>query len=712
MEVRRDILWRVYCCFIGMALLCVFILGKAFYLQGVQGNYWRQMSDSMHQKIVELDADRGTIYSEDGQMLSTSLPQFDIYLDMQADGLREKNGRIFRENVDSFARAMAGFFGDKSFAQYKTELQAAYRKKSRYYPLRKKMSFEEYKAFRQFPLVRLGRNKSGVIVEENSKRLTPFGLLANRTIGLSREHVASDGKVKKMNVGLEMSYDSLLTGQKGQRLVRFIAGGAVPVEGFQVEPENGKDVYTTLDVNMQDVVQTSLLKVMLQSEALYGTCILMETGTGKIKAIANLGRRPDGTYWEDDNYALRVTEPGSTIKLVTLLSVLEKGTSKLDDMVEVGSAGRMVVGPRNINDAERSPKPVLTVKECFAHSSNVGMGKLAFKAFGQKPEEFREYLHRYHMDVPAPIDLSHLPKPMVAPLQKSHGGVMNMITMSFGYAVQVSPLHTLTLYNAIANDGKMMKPYLVNGIRDNGVLVKQFEPEVMEKNIASADVVKAARESMEAVITEGTGKYAFKGMPFKIAGKTGTAHVADGNVKYSDGVYQASFVGYFPADQPQYTCIVVIRSKPHAAVHYGGSLAGPVFREVATKVYAMYVNRKSATPFVPKRDSSSYFFAGDAGDIKKVLQTLKMPFRDSVNEQTWANVYGNMGGSSQPVLSVNKVRKQLMPNVRGMGLRDALYMLESLGLKVTIKGKGKVTAQSVPPGTALSRNLAVVLDLG
>lgn len=695
-----------------MALLCVFILGKAFYLQGVQGNYWRQMSDSMHQKIVELDADRGTIYSEDGQMLSTSLPQFDIYMDMQADGLREKNGRIFKENIDSFSRAMAGYFGDKSAAQYKTELQVAFRQKKRYYSLRKKMSFEEYKAFRQFPLVKLGRNKSGVIVEENSKRLAPFGLLANRTVGLSREHVASDGKVKKMNVGLEMSYDSLLTGQKGQRLVRFIAGGAVPVEGFQVEPENGRDVYTTIDVNMQDVVQTSLLKVMLQSEAQYGTCILMETKTGKIKAIANLGRRPDGTYWEDDNYALRVTEPGSTIKLVTLLAVLEKGTSKLDDMVEVGSAGRMVVGPRNINDAERSPKPVLTVKECFAHSSNVGMGKLAFKAFAQKPEEFREYLHRYHMDMPSPIDLSHLPKPMVAPLQKSHGGVMNMITMSFGYAVQVSPLHTVTLYNAIANDGKMMKPYLVNSIRENGVLVKQFEPQTIEKNIASASSVKAARESMEAVITEGTGKYAFKDMPFKIAGKTGTAHVADGSVKYSDGVYQASFVGYFPADQPQYTCIVVIRSKPHAAVHYGGSLAGPVFREVATKVYAMYVNRKSATPFVPKRDSSSYFFAGDAGDIKKVLQTLRVPFRDSVSEQTWANVYGNAGGASQPVLSVNRVRKELMPNVRGMGLRDALYMLESLGLKVTIKGKGKVISQSVSPGTAINRNLTVVLDLG
>jgi len=692
-----------------MALLCVFVMGKAFYVQRVEGSYWRSMSDSMHQHIVELDADRGTIYSEDGQMLSTSLPQFDIYMDMKADGLREKNGKIFRQYIDSFTLAMSSYFRDKTQGQYKSELQAAFKKENRYYPLCKKLSFEDYKVFRQFPLVRLGRNKSGVIVEESSKRMTPFGLLANRTIGLSREHVASDGKVKKMNVGLEMSYDSLLTGQKGQRLVRYIAGGAVPVEGFQVEPENGKDIFTTLDVNMQDAAETALLKMMLQSEAQYGTCILMETQTGKIKALANLGRRPDGTYWEDDNYALRVTEPGSTIKLVTLLSVLEKGTSKLDDLVEVGSAGRMVVGPRNVNDAERSPKPVLTVKECFAHSSNVGMSKLAFKAFAQNPSEFKDYLHRYHMDVRSPIDLTHLPKPQVAPLAKDHGGVMNMITMSFGYAVNVSPLHTLTLYNAIANDGKMMKPYLVNSIQNNGLVVKQFEPVVMEKKIAGEEAIKGARESMELVITEGTGKYAFKDMPFKIAGKTGTAHVADGNIKYSDGVYQASFVGYFPADKPQYTCIVVIRTKPHAAVHYGGSLAGPVFREVATKAYAMYVNRKSPTMYAAKKDSSAYFYAGDAGDIKMVFKNLGMPFTDSVKDNAWGNVHG---GSTQPVLGVNNVRRQLMPNVKGMGLKDALFLLENMGLKVSVRGNGKVTNQSVSPGATLARNMTIMLDLG
>lgn len=708
MEVRRDILWRVYVSFLGMVVLSLLILGKAFYIQRFQGSYWRSMSDSLHQRIVELDADRGTIYSEDGQMLSTSLPQFDIYMDFQADGLRNKNGKIFRDNVDSFSFALAKYFQDKTAAQYKKDLQDGYKKKNRYYLLKKKLSFEEYKAFREFPLVKLGRNRSGVIVEESSKRLSPFGLLANRTIGLSREHIASNGQSRKMNVGLEKTYDSLLTGEKGQRLVRYVAGGAIPVEGYQVEPENGKDVFTTLDVNIQDIAETALLKMMDSSGSEYGTCIVMETKTGKIKAIANLGRQANGKYWEDDNYALRVTEPGSTIKLVTLLSILEKKTSTLNDLVEVGSAGRMVVGPRNINDAERAPKPVLTVKECFAHSSNVGMGKLAYKAFAQNPKEFKEYMHRFHMDVRSPIDLSNVPKPQLASFEKNAGGVMNMITMSFGYAVQVSPLHTLTLYNAVANDGVMMKPYLVNSISQNGVVIKSFEPTILEKDLCRPDVIKAAQESMEAVITEGTGRPAFKDMPFMVAGKTGTAHVADGNIKYNDMVYQASFVGYFPANDPQYSCIVVIRTKPHAAIHYGGQLAGPVFREVATKLYAMYVDKKVPVLYAVRKDSSAYFYAGNTSDIKTVYSALKIPFADSAVQGEWGNVYPI---NYQPVVKAGKINNKVMPNVRGMGLRDALYLLEKMGMKVTVKGKGKVVNQSVSPGSALAKGAVVVLEL-
>jgi len=709
MEVKRDILWRVYLSFIGIAVLSLLVLGRAFYIQQVQGSYWRSMSDSLHQRIEEVDAGRGTIYSEDGQMLSTSLPTFDIYMDLMADGLREKGGKRFKENIDSFSRALANYFKDKTAATYKSELQSAFKQKDRYYPLKKKLNFEDYKTFREFPLARLGRNRSGVIVEENSKRLMPFQTMATRTIGLSREYVASNGKAKKQNVGLEKSYDSLLTGQKGQRLVRFIAGGVpVPVDGYQVEPENGKDVITTLDVNIQDIATTALMKKMIECEGQYGTAIVMETKTGKIKAIANLGRQKDGSYWEDDNYALRVTEPGSTIKLATLLSVLESGSSKPNDLVEVGSAGQMMVGPRNVNDAERAPKPVLTVEECFAHSSNVGMSKLAYKAFGNDPKKFKEYLHDYMLDVRSPIDLTDIPKPQLASFDKNAGGLMNMITMSFGYAIQVSPLHTLSLYNAIANDGKMMKPYLVNRIMRDGLVYREFQPTVLKENFIKSSTVKTARQSMEMVITEGTGKPAFKDMPFPVAGKTGTAHVADGNIKYDDMVYQASFVGYFPTDDPVYTCIVVVRTKPHAALHYGGQIAAPVFREIAIKLYAMYIENKTLPKYEVVKDSLNYFYAGNTSDIKNVYKTLSVGYRDSVRSE-WGNVIAT---NYQPVIKDVNVNKAVMPNVKGMGLKDAVYLLENMGLKVKVNGKGKVMVQSVQAGTTLTKGMTVYVELG
>ena len=686
------------------------ILARAFYIQRFQGNYWRSMSDSLHQRIEPLEADRGTIYSEDGQMLSTSIPTFDIYMDMEADGLREKNGKRFKENIDSFSIAMANYFGDKSSTDYKRDLQTAYRKKDRYFPLEKKLSFEDYKTFRDFPLARLGRNKSGVIVEVNSKRLTPFQLLANRTVGLSRDYMASNGKVKKMNVGLEKSYDSFLTGQRGQRLVRFIAGGvAVPVEGYKIEPENGKDVVTTLDVNIQDITESALMKMMLQSESQYGTAIVMETKTGKLKAIANLGRQRDGSYWEDDNYALRVTEPGSTIKLLTLLSVLEKGSSRLSDLVEVGSAGQMQVGPRIVNDAERAPKPVLTVEECFAHSSNVGMSKLAYKAFANNPREFKDYIHRFHLDMPSGIDLKDVPKPRMASLDNKHGGLMNMITMSFGYAIQVSPLHTLALYNAIANDGKMVRPYLVNSIQMDGKAIEQFQPTVLAEKICKTEVVSAAKECMRSVVQIGTGKPAFENMPFAVAGKTGTAHVADGNIKYNDGVYQATFVGYFPAERPQYTCIVVIRTKPHAFLHYGGQVAAPVFREIATKLYAMYVEKKNATNYAIAKDSSAYFYAGYTKDVKDVFSRLSVKYRDSAMQSNWTRVYAQ---DAIPVVKGTAVATKAMPNVKGMGLRDALYLLENMGVKVVVRGKGKIINQSIPAGTPLTKGFTVLVELG
>lgn len=710
MEVKRDILWRVYVSFLGIVLLSLLVLSRAFYIQRVQGSHWRNVGDSLHQRFIPLTAERGTIYSEDGQMLSTSIPTFDIYMDFNADGLREKKGKRFKDNIDSFSISLAAYFKDKSAAQYKKELQLAYKNDERYYSLKKKLSFQDYKIFRDFPLARLGRNRSGIIVDVNTKRLSPFGLLANRTIGLSREYKDSDKKTRKQNVGLEMSYDSILSGSDGQRLVRLIAGGTqIPVEGTQTEPVNGRDVFTTIDVNMQDITETALMRMMLQCEGPYGTAIVMETSTGKIKAIANLGRRSNGTYWEDDNYALRATEPGSTIKLATLLSVLEKGTSKIDDIVEVGSTGRLQVGSKMVTDAERSPRSSLTVRECFAHSSNVGMSKLAYKAFGKNPAELKDYLHRFHLDTRSQIDLANVPRPTMAPLNQKGSAEGNMLWMSFGYGLQVSPLHTLTMYNAIANNGRMMKPYLVNSIQNDGIITRQFQPEVLEENLCKPSVVTDARSAMEATVTNGTATRVFKGMPFAVAGKTGTAHVSDGPIKYGHGVYQATFVGYFPADKPQYTCIVVVRTKPHAASHYGGTVAAPVFREIATKLYAMYVEKKDPSLYVAKKDSSGFYYAGNTKDIKNIFREMNIAYADSVAQNSWTSVYAD---NYHPVMKPVTVRSAVMPNVRGMGLKDALFLLENMGVKVNVKGNGKITMQSLLPGTPLGKGATVLLELG
>ncbi len=691
MEVKRDILWRVYLCYIAVVLVCAGIFAKAFYIQQVQGKYWLSMSDSLHEKIEEIDPDRGTIYSADGQMLSTSIPQFDIYIDFGADGLKENNGRLFYDNIDSLSYCLSNLFKDKSKGEYKTILSDGYKSGNRYFPFQKKVSFENYQQLKNFPLVRLGKNKSGFIADTKSIRLNPYQLEAFRTIGLDRD---------SFKVGLEMTYDSTLKGITGKRLVRYIAGGAaVPVnDDYQVEPENGNDIVTTIDTHIQDITENALMKMMQQSESVTGTCIVMETHTGQIKAIANLGRQPNGSYWEDYNYAMRTTEPGSTIKLVTLLSVLSEGKTTVNDLVAVGSTGHAYVGVRDVNEAEVMPKPLLTVKECFAHSSNVGMSTIAYKTFASQPDQYLKYLHQFRMDTATGIDLLGETKPHLLKVNKTNEGLIDMVTMSFGYGIQVSPLQTLTLYNAIANNGKMMKPYLVNDIKNDGIVVKHFLPSTVVENVCKPSVVKDAQDCMYAVTTEGTAKLIFKDSQFPVAGKTGTAHVDDGKFGYKDGVYQASFVGYFPADNPQYTCIVVIKTKPNAPLHFGGQLAAPVFKEIADRLYTMYVRQDNTTQYATatKNDSIPYSYKGMRTDIKNVLNTLGLHYTDSGNASNqYAKIYKTI---DEPVIADDAMSYKQMPALSGMGLKDALYVCENIGLKVNIKGRGKVSAQSIAAG--------------
>ncbi len=606
MEIKRDILWRVNLCFLCIVIFSLVILGRVIYIQQFQGAYWKQQAKQQQQKVIETEADRGTIYSEEGDMLSTSIPYFDIYIDFDADGLREKNGKRFKENIDSLSLSLAAFFKDKSAAQYKKELQAQYNNKNRnrYYLFKKNLSFNQYKQLRDFPLVRLGKNKSGFMAEVKNKRLNPYGLLANRTIGLSREFIDSDGKIRSTNVGLEHTYDSLLRGESGKKLVRYIAGGVyVPVEGYEIEPEQGKDIVTTLDVNMQDIAETALLKMMNSNECDHGTCIVMEVKTGKIKAIANLGKNEKGEYWENLNYAILASEPGSTFKLATMLALLEDGVATLDSKVDL-EKGVWQVSRRTVYDSERHNKTEVTLKQAFEHSSNVGMAKMIWNNYSKNPMKYINHLRKLRMNELSGIDLIGETSPIIKTPKSKTWSATTLPWMSFGYEVLVSPLQTLMLYNAVANDGKMMKPYLVSEIKQGGMTVKKIQPQVLEEKICSDNTLRQLKEALNGVCGEegGTGYKLFKNSLYPVAGKTGTALVANGNRGYADRIYQSSFAGYFPANDPKYSVIVVIKNKPFAKQFYGGTVAGPVFKEIADKLFAL----QAELPFTDSTQTLDY----------------------------------------------------------------------------------------------------------
>lgn len=701
----------MYLSFLCIVLFSLVILGRVFYIQQVQGSYWKELAKKRQQRFIEIEADRGTIYSEDGNMLSTSIPFFDIYVDFDADGLREKNGRRFRENLDSLSRNLASLFGDKSSAQYKRELQTQYRKKTRYYLLRRDLSFREYKKLRNFPLVRQGKNKSGFIAEVKSRRLNPYGLLANRTIGLSREFVDSEGKIRNTNVGLEYTYDSILRGESGKKLVRFIAGGVyVPVEGGEIEAEQGKDIVTTLDVNIQDIAENALLKMMQENECTQGTCIVMEVKTGKIKAMANLGRKPDGSYWEDLNYAIQATEPGSTFKLATMLALLEDGHAKLGDMVNI-EKGEWKVSRRTVYDSERHDKTNVTLKQAFEYSSNVGMAKMVWSKYSADPLQYIGHLKKLRLDKTSGIDLAGETRPIVKTPKSKTWSATTLPWMSFGYEVLISPLQSLMLYNAVANDGKLMKPYLVNEVRQGGITVKQNRPEVLESNICSGPTLSQLRECLVGVCSEpgGTGYNLFKSAPYQVGGKTGTALVANGRRGYADHIYQSSFAGYFPANDPMYSCIVVIRNKPFAKKYYGASVAGPVFREVADKLYALQAEfEKNRPPYKSEPDSTPFYYTARGTEIKTILDAIGVSYKDSSGKSEIKQLVSMNAGA---VLKQQPGGGNNMPDVTGMGLKEALYILEQKKLKVVAKGTGKIITQSAEPGTPLIGGQTVVVEL-
>lgn len=701
MEIKKDILWRVYVCFIVIAIICAFIIGKAFYIQQSQGAYWRNMSDSIHTRIEEIDAERGTIYSEDGQMLSTSIPQFDIYVDFKADGLIEKNGKLFKDNIDSLSICLANLFKDKSSDIYKSILQRGYKNKDRYFALKKRVSFDQYQQLKNFPLIRLGKNKSGFIAEVQNIRLNPYQLLAFRTIGLERQNA--------QKVGLEQTYDTLLKGTTGKRLVRYISGGvAVPVnENYDIEPKNGKDIVTTLDSRIQEITENALMKMMVSNEAEHGCAIVMEVKTGKIKAIANLGRQRNGSYWEDFNYAMTPTEPGSTFKLATMLSVLEDKKFTLNSNVNL-EGGTWQINRRTVYDSEKHGQTNVTVKRAFELSSNVGMAKLAYASYASNPSQFVNHLKTLHLDSVTGIDLYGERLPFIDHPGSKYWSATTLPWMAFGYNVLVSPLHTCMLYNAVANNGVMMRPYLLNEVSQEGNIIQQKQPAQIE-TICDSITLKQLKECLIGVCKDSgaTAFKLFKGTAYSVAGKTGTALVANGKHGYADHIYQSSFAGYFPADNPQYTCVVVIKNKPHAPIFYGASVAGPVFKEIADRLVTLNTQPNVKYATIQTNDSNNYSYAGFEKDIRTILSTMNIAYKDSA-KTTFAKIYKQQ---NKPVLTNMAVSSKSMPALNGLGLKDALYICENAGLVVKINGVGKVVNQSIAAGSAIAKGQLIKLEL-
>jgi cell division protein FtsI (penicillin-binding protein 3) len=707
MEIKNDILWRVYLCFLGIVVLGACVIGRAFYIQQVQGEYWRDMGKSLQLKYLPIEAERGSIYSEDGNMLSTSIPVFDIYVDFAADGLREKQGKRFKDNLDSLSLSLAALFKDRSAAEYKKQLQLAYKNKDRYFSLKKKISFDEYRALRNFPLVRQGRNKSGFIIDTRDKRINPYVLLANRTIGLSRLNA-------KKNVGLELTYDSLLRGVSGQRLMRYVGGSYMPVMGSELDPVNGKDVITTLDTYIQDVAENALMKMLVQNNSVHGTVLIMETATGKIKAIANLGKQPDGSYIEDLNYGIgKATEPGSVFKLATLLSLLEDKHVNMNSIVDCEGGVKSFYGLR-IKDSHLGYGKI-TVKEAFLMSSNVAFASLAEQFYHKEPKKFVEHLQRFRLNKMTGIDIvASSGKPTIKTPANRSWSKTTLPYMAHGYEELVTPLHMLMLYNAVANNGKMMRPYLVNSIMDYGVNIRKIEPEVLVEKICSDETLAQAKECLRAVVdsVHGTGHRILFDSAYSISGKTGTAVTALDNKGYNKGnkIYQASFIGFFPSEKPVYSMAVVIQNSRESKKIYGADVSGWVFKEISDRLYSRFLaNTKMKTSTAA--DSLLYHSYGLKNDYQSIFGFMNIGYKDSAQGGYWRNMQMKNNAANLNIPDNSTGKSSTTPDVTGMGLKDALYMLENKGLVVEAQGRGKVLSQSLMAGSHFIKGQKISLLL-
>ncbi len=698
MGIKRDIRFRVYLAFTGICVFGAAIIFKAAMIQVKEGPRLKQMAKEMHTRMETLKADRGNIYTEDGVLLSSSIPQFEVHVDFSVI-----DSVLFAKKIDSLCFCMNALFPEKGADAYKEEFVRAYENGEGYYPLRRQpVKYNDYQKLRSFPIFNKSKNTGGLIVKSLDNRETPFDRLASRTIGIIRDSNAN---------GLELAYNKDLKGENGRQVVQKGARDVwIPIDGSEVDPHNGKDIVTTIDINMQDVADHVLRSILEKYECKNGTCIVMEVKTGKIRTLVNLGRKNDGTYDELLNYSLVPSEPGSTFKLVTLLSLLNDKYITVDNMVDA-EGGKIRFSNRVMRDSHLG-LGYMPIWQAYAHSSNAAMAKLAYQYYKNNPTKYVNHLLALNLNKPTGIDLpgeKERPTTVKTPKDPTWSAT-TLPWMATGYEVLVTPMHTCMLYNAIANGGNMMRPYLVSSVKEYGRDVKTISPQVVNK-VGDSGTVAQLQRCMRAVVTDGTAK-GIESPFYTMAGKTGTAQVADGDIKYSDGVYQGSFVGFFPAEAPKYTICVVIRTKAHSAAYYGGAIAAPVFRMIADKVFSANMGAWEAPLDSLAKTGSGKLMSrmATARNYKTLLNAIKKP---SLTPGDYLNEMMQLTTDSAKQITIQpaKIYRNVIPDVKGMGLKDAVYMLEASGLQVQVQGKGKVQNQSLMPGTRFVKGEHIILQL-
>lgn len=673
-----------------VVLICLLILFKALKIQTEADKWLDGVED--YAKQVPAEATRGNIFAHDGRLLASSLPYYNLFMDMRADKCLVDS---FYAKVDSLALCLSLKFKNRSEQEYKEILEKAFADSARYFPIARRVSYTDVEEIKQFPIFRWKR-RGGLICEEIKKRSNPFGYMA--ALG----KIAHDRD--RGTRGIEMRYDSLLKGIDGIALKQRLAG-YTSVYNI-VEPIDGFDLVTTIDVEIQDIAEMALRERMTTIEAKHGCAVVMEVATGEVKACVNLQRDSEGDYFEGRNWAVLRIEPGSTFKTMSLIVALEDGAVKLTDSINTYQ-GVYRFHDRDMKDSNwrHGGHGKISVKDVMAYSSNIGISKIIEKRYGKDPSEYINKLYKMGLTKDLRLEIPGYEQPYIRHPKDPQGNWYGTTLpwMSIGYELQVSPINMLAFYNAIANDGIFLRPFFVKNVSKNGEIIESFSSEVVNDKFCSSTVLSDVRKSLEAVVEYGTGKAA-QSKFVKIAGKTGTAQVG-----YGRGIpvkHQVSFCGYFPADKPLYSCIVVIFD-PHRGAASGGTMSGVVFKDIAEQVYARKVQ------LVPEEIVKKQLIVSEFPNVKngnqEVTKVLLDDFSETLSFEKWSNDVCKALNSKD--FEENASTLNVVPNVIGMGAKDAVFLMEKSGIRACISGTGKVVSQSIAAGTKSQKGNIVYLNL-